>query len=54
MVARVLAMALCLRLSVSVTSRCSIETVERIGLVLAWELLSTYPTPCFKEIQVPS
>jgi len=31
MLARVLAMAL---LSVSVTSRCSVETVERIGLLL--------------------
>jgi len=34
--------------SVSVTSRCSIETVERIWLVLAWELPSTYPTICYK------
>ena len=32
MLARMLAMALCL--SVSVTSRCSVETVERIRLVL--------------------
>ena len=32
----------------------SIEMAERIGLVLAWELLSTYPTLCCKEIQVPS
>jgi len=30
---------------------CSIETVERIGPVLAWELLSTL---CCKKIQVPS
>ena len=38
--------------SVSVTSRCSIKMVERIGLVLASVLLSTYPTLRFKEIQV--
>ena len=38
MLARVLAMALCLSVSMSVTSRCSIETAELIGLVLAWEL----------------
>jgi len=39
----------------SVTSRCSIETAERIWLVfLAWKLPSTYPTLCCKEIQVPS
>jgi len=36
MLARVLAMALCPCLSV--TSRCSVETYEWIGLVLAWEL----------------
>ena len=40
------------RVSVSVTNRYSVETVERFGLVLAWELLSTYHTPCFKEIDV--
>ena len=51
--ARVQAMALCLCL-VSVTSRYSVERVERIGLVLAWELLFTFPTLCSKEIQVPS
>jgi len=33
MLARVLAVVLCLSVSVSVTSRCSIETVERIRLV---------------------
>jgi len=38
MLARVLAMALCLSVSMSVTSRCSVETDELIGLVLAWEL----------------
>ena len=47
-------MALCLCLSVTVTSRCSIETVERIWLVLAWGLLSNYRTLCCKETQVPS
>jgi len=38
---------------VSVTSRCSIETDERLELVLAWELSSTYPTLCYNDIQVP-
>jgi len=38
---------------VSVTSRCSIETAERLELVLAWELSSTYPTLCYHDIQVP-
>jgi len=47
-------MALRPSVSVSVTSRCSIETVEQIELILAWELFSTYPTLCCKEIQVPS
>jgi len=32
--------------SMSVTSRCSVETAERIELVLARELLSTRPTLC--------
>ena len=36
----------CLSVSVSVTSRSSIETAERIELVLAWELPSAYPTLC--------
>ena len=54
MLARELAMALCMCLSVSVTSRCSVETGERIELVLAWELPSTYPTLCYKEIQISS
>jgi len=36
---RVLAMTQCLCLSVSVISRCSVETAEQIELVLAWELL---------------
>ena len=38
--------------SVSVTSRCSIETDGRNNVVLARGLLSTSPTLCFKEIQV--
>ena len=45
-----LAMGLCL----SVTSRSSSETGEQIGLVLARELHSTYPTLCYKEIHVSS
>ena len=49
---RVLATALCL--CPSVTSWCSIETAERIGLVLAQTFLSTYPILCCKEIQVSS
>jgi len=55
MIARVLArvclsvslsvrLSVCLCLSVSVTSRCFIETDERIELVLVWELPFTYPT----------
>jgi len=40
--------------SASVTSRCSIETVKRMGLVLAWKLLATRPTLYYKEIHVPS
>ena len=47
MLARVLAMArVCLSVCLcpSVTSRSSIETAKRIGLFLAWELPSTYPT----------
>jgi len=31
------------------SNRCSIKTVERIGLVLTWELLSTYPILCYKD-----
>jgi len=48
------AMVLCLSvcLSVSVKSRSSTETAERIELILAWELPSTYPTQCYKEIRV--
>ena len=47
----VLARGMCPYLSVclSVTSRCSIETVERIELVLAYELPSTRPIHCVKR-----
>ena len=38
----VLAMGLCPCLSMSVTSRCSIETAERIELFLACELPASY------------
>ena len=50
--ARALAMALCPSVSVcpSIASRSSVETAERIGLFLAWELLSMH---FFKEIRVP-
>jgi len=36
----------------SVTSRCSIETAERIELALIRELRSTRPALCLKEILV--
>ena len=57
MLARVLAMTLCLSVSLfvclSVTNRCSIEMVGEIELAfLACRLLSTYPTRCSEEIQV--
>ena len=57
MIARVLAMALCLSVSLSlylsVTSRCSVEVVGRIELVFGMEaFFPTSPTLCFKEIQV--
>ena len=45
--------SVCLFVAVCVTSRCSIEVVGRIELVLAWRLPSTSPTLCFNEIQVP-
>jgi len=38
--------------SLSVTSRSSVNTAERIELVSAWELSSTYPTLCYKRIRV--
>ena len=53
MLARVLAMAMYPCLSVCL-SQVGVETDKRIGLVLAWELPSTYPTLCYKEIQVSS
>jgi len=60
MLTRVLAIALypsvgvcvCLSVCLSVTSRCSVEVVDGSSWVLAWGLLSTSPTLCFKEIQV--
>jgi len=48
MLARVLAMALCL----SVTSWCSTKSDEWINLVLTWMLLLTSPTLCFKEFHI--
>jgi len=51
----VLAVALSLSICVayvSVSNWSSMKTAERIELVLAWELPSTYPTPRFKEILV--
>jgi len=48
-----IAMASCLCPSVSVISRCSIETDGRIELVFfASRLLSTSPTLWYKEIQL--
>ena len=44
--ARVLAMALCLYVSVT-------DWAEQIRLVLAQEFHSIYPTPCYKEIGIP-
>ena len=52
MLARVLAIAPCPSVCLSVTSRCSIKMDELVNLVLAWRLLSTSPTLCFKEIQI--
>jgi len=49
----VLAMGLCLSVCLSVTSRCSIETDERIELLLCvCELPSTRPTLCKNEIRL--
>ena len=42
----VLAMGLCPCLSMSVTSRCFIETAERIELFLACELPASHGTLC--------
>ena len=41
----------CLSVRLSGTSRCSIETVDQIELVLAWELPSTYHTLCYEKIR---
>ena len=46
-----IAIALCLSDCLSVTSRCSIETVEQIGF-FCMKAFSTYPTLCFNEVQV--
>ena len=46
MLARILTIALCLSVCLSVTSRSSIETDERIELVLALELPSIRPALC--------
>jgi len=51
--ARVLAMALCLSVRLSDTSRSSIETDKGIGMFLARKLSSTYPMLCYKEVWVP-
>jgi len=52
----VYAVALCtpVSASVSVTSRSSIKTAERIELVFAMGLLSTKSALCYKEIRVSS
>jgi len=42
----------CLSICLSATSWYCIETTGQIELVLAWRLLSTYPTLCYKEIRV--
>jgi len=42
----------CLSMSVSVTSRSSIETAERIDLVFCVYAFLTYSTLCYKEIQI--
>ena len=45
-------MALCLSVCLSVTSRCSITTAERIDLILAWSFLRLTLHYNFKEIRV--
>ena len=42
--AQVLAMVLCLRLSAPSQVGCSVETATRIDPVFAWRLSSIYPT----------
>ena len=55
MLARVLAVAWCpsVRVRLANTSRSSIETAERIGLVIAWSFLPPIFQLCYKEIRVP-
>jgi len=48
MLARVLAMALCL----SVCPSLQLKWLDGSSWFLAWRLLSTSPTLCFKEIQI--
>ena len=52
MLARVLAVALCLSVCLSVTSRSSVETDERIEPVLARALPSLCPTSSCRKIRV--
>jgi len=52
MLARVLATALCLSVCLSVTSRCSVEVVGRIGLVFGVRASFDQPYTVFKDIQV--
>ena len=67
MLARVLAVSLCLSVRTSVCSSVCLSVsvclsqvgvlskqVEELNWVLAWELPSTSPTVCYKKIQVPS
>ena len=49
MLARVLAMALCLSVCLSVTSWCSVEVVGRIEMVFGMDAFSTSPTLCFMK-----
>jgi len=42
--------SVCLSVCLSVTSRCSIETAKRIGMVLARMFPSTYYTACCNEM----
>jgi len=55
MLMRVLAMALCLCLSVCLSQvGAPSKRLNKSGWFLAWELPSMYPTLCFQEIQVSS
>jgi len=44
--------SVCLSVCLSVTSRCSIETTERIELVFGTELPSAFATLGYKEIRI--